>query len=195
MTFDLQSLKQGISPEQANDLFQEAEAASPEFMIGRWKGSEVPTGHPMDGLLTVAPWYGKFFLNEETVHPLVFSDRAGRRYSVSPRKAFAMIQSPSLLRAAKKLVKSIQSSSKPFDPHNFDALFYAINTKKSGARLRRIRFHGADTAAMVYDDLAIIDVFKKLDDNTVLGQMDIKGLEQDWNYFFLLERDNRKGAL
>lgn len=40
---------------------------------------------------------------------------------------------------------------------------------------------------MVYDQLAIIDVFRKVDDKTLLGVMDMKGMEQA--FFFVLRRD------
>ena len=48
-------------------------------MLGRWRGSGLPTGSPLDGLLEAYGWYGKEFLDAETVHPLLFGDRAGRR--------------------------------------------------------------------------------------------------------------------
>ena len=32
-------------------VFDAAEAVEPEFMIGTWHGAELPTQHPMDGLL------------------------------------------------------------------------------------------------------------------------------------------------
>lgn len=44
------------STEEAIKLFDELPAAISDFMIGRWKGSEIATGHQMDGLLE--PWAG-----------------------------------------------------------------------------------------------------------------------------------------
>ena len=40
-----------------------------------------------------------------------------------------------------------------------------------------------------YDNLPINDVFRKVDDNTVLGIMDLKGMKQP--FFFVLRRDDR----
>jgi hypothetical protein len=40
---------------------------------------------------------------------------------------------------------------------------------------------------MIYDDLPINDVFRKVDNNTVLGVMDLKGMEQP--FFFVLRRE------
>jgi hypothetical protein len=46
---------------------------------------------------------------------------------------------------------------------------------------------GVMTAAMVYDDLPIIDVFREAAADTLLGLMDLRGLPQP--FFFLLRRD------
>ena len=43
------------------------------------------------------------------------------------------------------------------------------------------------TAAMVYDALPIIDVFRRICADTVLGLMDMRGLRDP--FFFLLQRD------
>ena len=36
-------------------------------MIGTWHGAEMPTGHPLDGLLAASGWWGKQFVDGETV--------------------------------------------------------------------------------------------------------------------------------
>ena len=46
---------------------------------------------------------------------------------------------------------------------------------------------GTSGAAMVYDDIPVIDHFRRLDDTTLLGAMDQRGSDQ--TYFFLLEKD------
>ena len=40
---------------------------------------------------------------------------------------------------------------------------------------------------MIYDYLPINDVFRKVDDHTLLGLMDFKGMEQP--FFFVLNRN------
>ena len=45
---------------------------------GEWRGSGVPTGHPLDGLLELYGWWGKRFDGPDDVHPLVFQDGRGR---------------------------------------------------------------------------------------------------------------------
>ena len=53
-------------------------SSRPSEMLGRWRGSGLLTGSPLDGLLEAYGWYGKEFLDDETVHPLLFPDRSGR---------------------------------------------------------------------------------------------------------------------
>lgn len=43
-----------MTTSEALDVFDAAEAVEPEFMIGTWHGAELPTGHPMDGLLAAS---------------------------------------------------------------------------------------------------------------------------------------------
>lgn len=63
----------------------------------------------------------------------------------------------------------------------------ALRTTHHRARLREVRHRGVVTAAMVYDHLPIIDHFRRVDDRTVLGMMDLRGVPQP--YFFILRRD------
>ena len=69
----------------------------------------------------------------------------------------------------------------------FSRVLRALRTAKPRARLRMVEYRGTVGAAMVYDDIAVIDHFRRLDENTVLGAMDQRGSEQ--TFFFLLERD------
>jgi hypothetical protein len=62
----------------------------------------------------------------------------------------------------------------------------AVRTKRHRARLRAVEHRGVVTAAMVYDHLPIIDVFRRVDDRTLLGAMDLRGAAP---YFFILEKD------
>jgi hypothetical protein len=62
--------------------FDALPAVSTQEMHGEWRGSGVPTGHDMDGLLETYQWYGKSFLSDEVVHPLVFRTRAGEKYAI-----------------------------------------------------------------------------------------------------------------
>ena len=63
----------------------------------------------------------------------------------------------------------------------------AVETTKHRARLRDLEYRGVVSVAMVYDHLPIIDMFRQVDANTLLGVMDQRGMEQP--YFFVLTRD------
>ena len=54
------------------------------------------------------------------------------------------------------------------------------------ARMRRIEHRGKAGAAMVYDNLPIIDHFRKAGEGMLLGMMDRKG--DIAPYFFILEK-------
>ncbi len=62
----------------------------------------------------------------------------------------------------------------------------ALRTSKHRARLRSVEHRGVVTAAMVYDHLPIIDFFRRVDADTLLGVMDLRGSAP---YYFVLTRD------
>ncbi|MEL6733484.1 MAG: GXWXG domain-containing protein, partial [Bacteroidota bacterium] len=45
--------------DEALVFFDSLPPVSLDFMWGEWEGAELPTGHPMDGLLGATGWYGK----------------------------------------------------------------------------------------------------------------------------------------
>ncbi|KAH8649846.1 hypothetical protein BX600DRAFT_473688 [Xylariales sp. PMI_506] len=56
------------------------------------------------------------------------------------------------------------------------------------ARLRDVQFRGTVSTAMVYDKLPIIDIFKRVNQDTVMGAMDSKLLKDEGTYYFYLTR-------
>ncbi|WP_260320228.1 DUF4334 domain-containing protein [Peribacillus simplex] len=56
--------------------------------------------------------------------------------------------------------------------------------------MRQIQYRGKVSAGMVYDQKSIIDLFRKVDEDTLLGVMDIKDFFPDKSYFFVLRRIN-----
>ena len=158
--------------EDALQVFDELSPVSLEFMIGRWKGFEIVTGHPMDGLLHPSGWYGKWFKNNEEVHPLLFFANNGKKlYSVNPKLIPLEINFPKT-----KILGSLMAILRPI-----------LQTKKPTARIRMITYRGKTTATMAYDNKAIFDHFVKINDNTLLGVMDLKNSPAP--YIFVLERD------
>ena len=181
----------GVTQAEAFRFYDSLEPVSAKFMLGVWKGGECRTGHIMDGMLTIAPWYGKAFISTEKVHPLVFEDVSGKKYCVNPRKVFRYIELPATMKLLTKFSQKVDAGTLCFDSHKLDPVFKVYKTVKSQARLREIKYRGTVTAAMIYDDLAIIDIFRKIDDTTVLGVMDLKGKMGEKGYFFLLKNMHR----
>jgi hypothetical protein len=177
----LRELQRGTTIEAALALYDALEPVGLEEMTGSWRGEDLPTGNPFDGLLERFGWYGKRFDGPDHGHPLVFIARAGRTMSLNP--AFVpiavLIRYPWLVRA-------------PFVPRLFCVLRPLLATGKPTARLRLTAYRGVVTATMCYDALPINDVFRKVDNNTVLGAMDLRGLQTP--FMFVLRREPREAS-
>ncbi|MGB3521534.1 MAG: DUF4334 domain-containing protein [Mycobacterium sp.] len=164
---------------QACEIFDAAEAVDPDFMVGTWHGSELPTGHPLDGLLAATGWWGKQFVDAETVHPLLFPTRDGSAlWAFNPVLAFSVLGLAAKLPALKKRSFLRQ----------INAVAPLLRTRSPRARLRTTRFRGVDSATMVYDQAPVNDVFRRLSDDAVIGAMDLRGSSRP--YFFVLRRDD-----
>lgn len=165
-------LAKGATADEALALFDGLEVVRLEAMLGRWRGSGFPTGHPLDGLLEACRWYGKEFVDPEHVHPLLFSDSAGRAFKVDPRRI------PLGLAARMPRHKAmgwLLSTLRPL-----------LETHRAKARLRMMEYRGKVSATVVYDDLPILDAFRQVDADTLLGAMDWKGEARP--FFFALSR-------
>lgn len=162
------------TPAACLELYDSLEAVDQAFMIGRWQGFEITTGHPQDGILEATRWYGKDFEDPETVHPLLHRDGRGRLFRVKPR--------PTLVALSLKLPIL---KSRPLRPLSC-FLTRLLKTNHSQARLRMVEHRGKVSATMIYDHLPINDHFRRIDGDTVLGLMDFKGLDP---YYFVLQRD------
>ena len=148
----------------------------------RWRGTELPTGHPMDGLLTRLHWYGKSFGHSDNdVQALLFHTADDSIAAVNPAliplSLFAAY--PPLLHwwvtaAVWPLWRSL------------------IGARGPTARLRMVEHRGVVSAGMVYDCQPIVDSFRCVDGDTVLGVMDYRDMPEP--YFFVLRRDGETGA-
>jgi hypothetical protein len=65
-----------------------------------------------------------------------------------------------------------------------DVTMPLLRAHQPKARLRNLEHRRKVSAAMVYDQLPIIDVFRRIDDTTLLGLMDMRAAAQP--YFFVL---------
>lgn len=156
----------------AIQLWESLPSVLPDFMLGRWQGFEIATGHPIDGLLAASGWYGKEFVSEEAVHPLLVRGLGkDRLYPLNPGLVPLSWPLPRV-----KILRTIVALLEPV---------YRTSTYK--ARLRMMEYRGKLTATMVYDEKPINDHFVMIDQNTVLGLMDWKGCARP--YVFVLERE------
>lgn len=161
------------TPEDAFHAFDRLDTVSIDFMTGRWRGFEIASGHPFDGLLTLFGWYGKQFIDADRVHPLLFYTRDRKRvFAVDPK--FIPL-GPGLARL-KKL--------KALAPLGLALL----RTRQPAARLCMTEYRGKLTATMVYNDKPIRDSFRKIDDNRLLGVMELITVPQP--FFFALCRED-----
>lgn len=161
---------------EALEIFDALETLETGFMLGTWKGEGFHTGHPLDGLLEAYHWHGKHFAGEEDVHPLLFTRLSGGYATINP----------AYMGLTLGLIKRFPVLGSPVMGNIFQVLIPLFSTSHSSARLRMTTYRGKTSATMIYDQLPINDVFRKLDENTVLGVMDMKGMQTP--FFFILRR-------
>jgi hypothetical protein len=172
----LDTHEQGVDPAEALAYFDSLPVVAPEEMLGRWRGSGLLTGSPLDGLLGAYGWYGKECLDDESVHPLLFTDRSGHPRPVDP----SMLP----INALRDYAGFLQFWPLRTALVTLRPLLY---TTKPKARLREMAHRGVVTAAVVYDSLPVIDVFRRVSDDVRLGAMDMRGLPEP--FLFVLRRD------
>ena len=161
------------STDEALTLFDELNAVDFAFIMGGWQGSAFCTHHRLDGLLETIGWYGKEFVSSDCGHPLLFS--AGNEiFKVDPNP-IAVNLGLSIDIPQNKVLKPL-----------YGAMSKLLKTEESIASVRMTEYRGKLSATMTYDYLPINDVFRKVDENTLLGLMDLKGMEQP--FFFVLDR-------
>ncbi|MFH8803386.1 DUF4334 domain-containing protein [Streptomyces sp. NPDC017936] len=135
-----------VDPAELDEIWAALATVRPEEILGEWKGGEFATGHPLNGMLAKAGWYGKTFASVHDVKPLMCRDEKGELYS----------------------------------DHELG---------KGEASLWTVEFRGETTATMVYDGQPVLDHFKRVDDTTLMGIMNAKGVPpQGPFYYFFLER-------
>ena len=160
------ALKAGkTSTAEATAIFDSLEPVPVEFMFGLWEGGEFPTDHPMDGLLTATGWYGKRFGDAEAGDPLLFR--------TTDDKGFFVANAREVMSRVDQRVRMCQYREE-------------VETDQPQSRLRMLEFRGKSSATMIYDELPILDHFRKVDNDRVLGAMDLRGVAQ--TYFFILSR-------
>ncbi|WP_191085812.1 DUF4334 domain-containing protein [Roseococcus microcysteis] len=155
-------------------LFDALAPVAVEEMQGRWKGFEITTGHPMDGLLEASGWYGKLFASAEEVHPLLMHNQDRTEVFAMDPGRLPLSLAGWVPRAA-RLSRVVAASR------------LLLRTREPRARLRMVEYRGRPTATMIYDQIPVMDHFARVDANTMLGLMDMRGMPHP--YAFVLERD------
>ncbi len=163
------------STEEILSIFDGLDPVNLEFMMSRWKGAEIQTSHPLNGLLDATRWYGKQFVSTDHVHPLLFVDSNNNIFKVAPN--------PLAMKSALRFPILKSRSLNPI----FRFLTLLSKTKISQARVRMMEYRQKVSATMIYDNLPINDIFRKIDDDTVLGLMDCKYVSSP--FFFVLRRE------
>ena len=171
--FQITARQEKTNTDEALKLFDDLGTVDVDFMMGRWKGKGFHTNHPMDGLLETIGWYGKEFVSADCVHPLLFSDG---------NNIFKVDSNPIAMNLGLSITIPKNDALKPF----YSSMSKILKTEKSKARVRMMEYRGKISATMIYDYLPINDIFRKVDENIVLGLMDFKGMEKP--FFFVLNR-------
>lgn len=171
----------GTTTTEALDFFDSLPPVTLDDLIGRWRGSGLHSGHPMDGLLEAFGWYGKEFIDPDSVHPLLFVDGAGEILALNSRHIpFGMMTRVEL--KGNRLTRTLFSIVRPF-----------LRTTESMARIRMMEHRGKVSATMIYDFLPIHDVFRRVNQDTLLGLMDLRGVQQP--FFFVLRIASNRDTL
>lgn len=160
----LEILSRGSTSAEALAFFDSLPPVGIEDLTGSWQGAEVPTSHPLDGILGSLGWQGKQFDGPEAARPLVFSGKDGGLFEVNPW--FVPLQT------ALRLGPFLRH---PVTGRIIRPLLRLIRTTRPKARVRMMEYRGVPSATMIYDSQPINDAFRRVDANTLLGAMDMPG--------------------
>lgn len=155
--------------------FRSLQPVQPAEMIGLWEGEGLPSGHPLDGVLENLRWFGKRFHADMRADALLFRTGPGRLIAVEP----AMVP----LRLALRFASFGRTR---MARNGFSHLVKTLRAKGRTASLRQEALDGVQSAAMVYDRQPIIDHFRRLGADDVVGMMIVEG--ETRRYFFRLRK-------
>ncbi len=171
-----ESLQAGTTTDRALAFYDTLDPVELDVMWGRWHGSGFATQHRMDGLLEAYGWYGKVFHSPDQVDPMLFKNRQDQMIRVNPERIPLWL-----------LTSNFPAPKSALAGRLFSRLLPLLKTQKPKAHLRMTEFRGKVSATMIYNQLPIHDIFRKVDDNTLLGIMNLVGMTQP--FFFVLKRD------
>ena len=150
---------------------------APRELVGLWKGHGIPTGHPFDGVLENLGWFGKRFTPDMRADALLFRSGDQRLVAIDPKwiplRLALRFHDVGRMRVASNLFSYLQRR---------------LRARGPVASLKTMVFGRVESAAMVYDDQPIVDHFRQIDAERIMGAMTTKGDERI--YFFELQRVN-----
>ena len=161
------------NPEPA--LFNCFDALGPvnlDSLHGFWRGELLSNHHKLAYWMKQVQWVGKHFTDIERVDPFLIQ-RGSARLSLAPTPtglSLAVNLPPSVLPKLAGLIKLLTP---------------LVATKESQARLRMIGYRGVVSSAMIYDNIPMLDYFRSVNADTLLGVMDARQFKP---LFFLLHR-------
>ncbi|AUX78695.1 DUF4334 domain-containing protein [Sinorhizobium fredii] len=159
----------------ALEEFRSLPPIAPREMIGLWKGHGIPTGHPFDGVLENLGWFGKRFTPDMRADALLFRSGNRRLVAIDPKwiplRLALRFHEVGRMRVARNLFSYLQRR---------------LRAKGPVASLKTMVFGGVESAAMVYDHQPIVDHFRRIDADRIMGAMTIRN--DDRIYFFELQR-------
>jgi hypothetical protein len=148
----------------ALEEFRRLPPIEPRELVGLWQRRGIPAAHPFDGVLENLGWFGKRFMPNMRVDALLFGSGERRLTAIDPKwipLGLALrFNRLGRTRAARNL---------------FSYLKRRLRARGPVASLKIILFGGVESAAMVYDDQPIIDHFRRIDEERIMGAMTIKG--------------------
>jgi len=165
-----------VSEQQTTiEVFRNLPAIEPHELVGIWKGCGIPAAHPFDGLLENLGWFGKRFSTDMRADALLFRSGERRLVAIDPKwiplRLALRFHRFGRTRAAQNLFSHMQRRLRAAGPV---------------ASVRTLAFDGVESAAMVYDHQPMVDYFRRIDEDSVMGAMTIRGEARI--YFFKLER-------
>ncbi|MBW9064550.1 DUF4334 domain-containing protein [Rhizobium herbae] len=157
--------------------FRRLSPVQPRELVGLWKGHGLSAGHPFDGVLENLGWFGKRFMRDMRADALLFCSGERRLTAIDPKwipvQLALRFHGFGLTGTARNLFSHLQP---------------CLRARGPVASVKTMVFDGVESAAMVYDDQPIVDYFRRIDEERVMGAMKITGDERI--YFFELERVN-----
>ncbi|WP_431323349.1 DUF4334 domain-containing protein [Rhizobium sp. YTU87027] len=155
--------------------FRRLPPIKPRELVGLWKGRGIPAGHPFDGVLENLGWFGKRFTSDMRADALLFRAGGRRLIAIDPKwipLGLALrFHGVGRTRAAQNLFFYLQQR---------------LQARGPVASVKTMMFDGVESAAITYDNQPIVDHFRRIDVDRIMGAMTVTGKER--TYFFELER-------